>query len=155
MMRRLPAQAGAAALALTTALLFGSVARAQEPYPGPPSYAVRQESIRGTVRSFDGQWLMYVRDGRGNLDRVRLHQGTIITPTGLTLEPGMHVTVYGHPGDGVFVADDIETPYRYVRYQSGYGYPYSYPSWEGNFGWGFGGFGGWGGDDDDEGCCGL
>lgn len=135
------ARRGAAlALAGAIAALFGAAAQAQ---PAPPSYAVHQESIAGTVRSFDGQYTMYVRDEHGSLDRVQLHQGTIITPTGLTLEPGMQVTVYGHSDGPVFVADDIETPYRYIPYP-GYGYGYGYPGWGFGFGWGWrGGWGGW------------
>lgn len=115
------------------ALLFGSSAQAQAP---PPSYAVHQESIVGIVRSFDGQYTMYVRDQRGNLDRVELHQGTIINPTGLTLQSGMHVTVYGHPAGPVFVADEIDTPYRYMPYPYPYAYPY--PAWGFGVNWGWG-----------------
>ncbi len=111
-------------------LFFSTAARAQE-----PGYAVHQEAIKGIVRSFDGQWIMYVRAQNGSLDRVALHKGTIITPTGLTLEPGMHVTVYGHPGADAFVADDIETPYRYIPYPGMYRYPY--PAWGFGFGWGW------------------
>lgn len=124
------------AFAIVTAmmLLFGSAAQAQE-----PSYATHQESIVGTVRSFDGQYTMYVRDQRGYLDRVRLHQGTIINPTGLTLESGMHVTVYGRNAGRVFLADEIDTPYR----PGYYGYPggYPYPAW--GLGLRFGLGGGW------------
>ncbi len=117
-------------------LLFGSAVQAQA-----PSYAVRQPSITGTVRSFDGAYTMYVRDEHGDLDRVQLHQGTIINPTGLHLEGGMHVTVYGHAAGDVFIADEIDTPYHFNRY---YGYPYyPYPYWGWGIGWGWG-WGGWG-----------
>jgi len=116
-------RAPAAAILAAMMLLFGSVAQAQE-----RGYVVHQESIAGIVRSFDGQYTMYVRDNHGDLDRVELHQGTIINPTGLTLQGGMRVTVYGHPEGPVFVADEIDTPYHGVPYY-GYGYPYPYPAW--------------------------
>ncbi|MGH7737027.1 MAG: hypothetical protein ACREMP_04030 [Candidatus Tyrphobacter sp.] len=122
-----------AAFAAASLLFNPAGAGAQQPdqpLPPDPSYAVHQARIVGTVRSFNGAYTMYVRDRHGNLDRVELHQGTIITPTGLTLRAGMQVTVYGHADGPVFVADDIETPYRYV--------PYPYPNWEGApWGWGF------------------
>lgn len=125
--RRAPAAAVVAAMML----LFGSAAQAQE-----RGYVVHQESITGIVRSFDGQYTMYVRDNRGDLDRVQLHQGTIINPTGLTLQGGMRVTVYGHPEGPVFAADEIDTPYHNVPYY-GYGYPYPYPAWGFGLGWGW------------------
>ena len=145
-MRSFPAirRTVAAAAIGATMLLFGSAAQAQE-----PSYAVRQAQIVGTVRSFDGQYTMYVRDERGYLDRVQLHQGTIINPTGLTLEGGMHVTVYGRADGPVFLADEIDTPYRAVPYY-GYPYAYGYPAWGVGvrFGWG-----GWGGGWHHHRCC--
>ena len=124
-------QRGAAAtLAAAVVLFLTPAVQAQ------PAYAVHQESITGTVRSFDGQYTMYVRDRHGYLDRVQLHQGTIINPTGLTLQGGMQVTVYGRSEGQVFVADEIDTPYRYVPYY-GYPYPYAYPEWGVRFGWGW------------------
>ncbi|MHB8433815.1 MAG: hypothetical protein ACYC8W_10850 [Candidatus Tyrphobacter sp.] len=147
MMKSVATRGSLTFLAGVLALSLNGVAQAQ-PDEGTPSYAVHQQSIAGTIRSLDGQWIVYVRARNGDLDRVQLHQGTIITPTGLTLEPGMQVTVYGHPGDGVFVADDIETPYRYIpnRYPA---WQYPYPGWGFNMGWGWG----WGGGDWDDWCC--
>ncbi len=124
--------AAALLTAASVTLFAGTAAQAQ------PGYAVRQEAIVGTVRSFDGAYTLYVRDQRGYLDRVQLHQGTIINPTGLTLRDGMHVTVYGYPEGPVFVADEIDTPYRPYPYPY-YGYPYPYPAWGigVRFGWGW------------------
>lgn len=42
---------------------------------------------------------------------VRLHQGTIINPTGLTIKPGMRVRVFGHWANGAFQADRIVLVY--------------------------------------------
>ncbi len=39
-----------------------------------------------------------------------LHQGTIINPTGLTLEPGMNVTIDGYADGSNFDAMEIDTP---------------------------------------------
>ena len=121
------------------ALFAGSAAQAQV-----PSYAVApQAQIGGTVQGFDGAYTMYVRDQRGYVDRVSLHQGTVINPTGLRLQQGMRVTIYGYPSGQVFVANEIDTPYRYVRAYAYPGYPYWYtPYW--GVGLRFGGWGGWG-----------
>lgn len=40
---------------------------------------------------------------------VHLHQGTVINPTGVTLQPHMHVEVFGHWNDnGSYHADRID-----------------------------------------------
>ncbi len=39
---------------------------------------------------------LQVRDEQGYVDNVQLHQGTIINPTGITLEPGMVVSILGY-----------------------------------------------------------
>jgi hypothetical protein len=103
-----PDQAGAAPAALP------SYAR-----PVAPS---DEETIRGRVSAFDGKYDLKVRDDRGFIDDVRLHQGTIINPTGITLRPGMSVTINGYNRGHVFEANQIDTPY------SAYGLgPYAYP----------------------------
>jgi hypothetical protein len=84
-----------------------------------PSYARNgDDTIRGTVASINGKYNISVRDDRGYVDNVSLHDGTIINPTGLTLAPGELVTIAGRPAGGTFVADEIDTPYAY-----GYAYP--------------------------------
>ena len=62
---------------------------------------------------------MYVRDVRGYVDNVTLHQGTIINPTGLTLAPGMVVSILGYNAGPFFAANEVDTPYTYT-----YGVPY-------------------------------
>jgi hypothetical protein len=117
-----------------------------------PSYAVgKGETIKGTVSGFNGTYTMYVRDVRGYIDNVTLHQGTIINPTGIRLQSGYPVTIYGRTSGSTFLADQIDTPYRIVSgygygYPGYYGYPYyPYPAYNIGigFGWGWGG-GGWG-----------
>ncbi len=117
-----------------------------------PSYAVTKiETIKGTVSSFNGKYSMYVRDVRGYIDDVTLHQGTIINPTGIRLQPGYPVTISGRPNGSTFLADQIDTPFRvvygygYPAYPYyGYGYGYPYPAYGLSLGFGWGGYGGWG-----------
>lgn len=60
---------------------------------GPGAFQGRQTQISGVVTSFD-RFDLRVRTG--NRDRhVRLHQGTIINPTGITLRRGMMVSITG------------------------------------------------------------
>lgn len=104
-----------------------------------PSYAKLSEpqteaQVSGRIVSVDGKYSLTVRDDRGFLDRVQLHQGTIINPTGLTLAPGMRVKILGYNAGDVFEANEIDTPYRYagpavvpVYYGPGWWYPgYAY-----------------------------
>ena len=89
-----------------------------------PSYAQRDETLHGVVEASDGYDLR-VRDDRGFIDRVKLHDGTIIRPTGLTLARGQTVTVHGATRGDRFEASEIDTPYHY-SYAYGYPGPY-YP----------------------------
>jgi hypothetical protein len=106
----------------------------------PPSYAMpvtpnSDDVINGRIVSIDGKYEITVRDDRGFLDNVHLHQGTIINPTGLTLEPGIRVTIFGYNAGTWFEANEIDTPYHYlprpiaVHYGPGWwypGFPYGY-----------------------------
>lgn len=82
-----------------------------QPEPAPPNH---EDEIQGSVTSFDGRYALQIRDNRGFIDNVRLHQGTIINPTGLTLASGMRVSIYGHSEGHFFAANEIDTPYHYV-----------------------------------------
>ncbi|HVA38315.1 MAG TPA: hypothetical protein VNJ51_11975 [Candidatus Dormibacteraeota bacterium] len=68
----------------------------------------RQNDITGTVtyyRRFDLQ----VQTGSSTYRTVHLHQGTIINPTGTTLQNGMKVRVRGQSqSDGSLNADEID-----------------------------------------------
>lgn len=90
-----------------------------------PSYArpvapSDEETIHGRIQSFHGKFDLQVRDDRGYIDNVQMHQGTIINPTGISLQPGMSVTIYGHNEGRTFAANEIDTPYHY---RQGYAYP--------------------------------
>lgn len=86
--------------------------------------------IQGTIQSINGAFDISVADSQGYLDDVQLHQGTIINPTGLTLAPGMSVTIDGYSNGSQFDANEIDTPYHYsgpapvpVYYGPGVWYP--------------------------------
>jgi hypothetical protein len=114
------------------ALITPALASAQD----VPSYASADatQQIQGTVSSINGTWNITVADANGYSDSVELHQGTIINPTGLTLEAGMNVTIDGYPDGPNFDAVEIDTPYQYqgpppvaVYYGPGAWYPgYAY-----------------------------
>ena len=96
---------------LAAALITPAVASAQS----YPSYAAAgaSQQIQGTIAAIDGTWNISVNDANGYTDNVALHQGTIINPTGLTLEPGMSVTIDGYADGSSFDAMEIDTPYQY------------------------------------------
>src|SRR6202030_1825828 len=82
-----------------------------------PSYAQSasassDETITGRIASIDGTFNITVNDANGYADSVALYQGTIINPTGLTLESGMDVTIQGYADGSEFVANEIDTPYQ-------------------------------------------
>lgn len=111
--RIVAALTGVAALAAPLAAL-AQPAPAAPPAP-PPSYARPtangEETIHGRIASIDGKYRVEVRDDRGYVDNIELHQGTVINPTGLQLEPGMQVTILGYNRGPVFAANEIDTPY--------------------------------------------
>jgi hypothetical protein len=76
-----------------------------------PTYSTMEDSVKGYIVSIDGKFALTIRDAKGYLDHVALHQGTIILPRGLRLQPGMPVTIYGSSGGSVFQANEVETPY--------------------------------------------
>lgn len=109
---------------------FAQQAPAQPQAQSAPSYARPgaangEETIHGRINQFDGKYHLEVRDDRGFVDNVEMHQGTVINPTGLSLQPGMEVTIMGYNRGHAFAANEIDTPYM------SYGlvpvmYPYSY-----------------------------
>lgn len=110
--------------------LLASAPAAAQPVP---SYATgsTDETIQGTISAINGPYALSVRDSRGFVDNVTLHQGTIINPTGLTLEPGQSVTIAGHNDGKTFSANEIDTPYQTlsaVPIYPAYGY-YGGPFW--------------------------
>ena len=158
--RRLPERAGPSLrysgimrtvfLAAAAALILAAPIAASA--QGYPSYAASgqsaDEQIRGRIASFDGAYSLSVRDERGFIDNVQLHQGTIINPTGLTLAPGMIVSVVGYNNGPFLSANEIDTPYQYdqgVPYYGGHPWDYYGPTvglsfFFGNAGWWHGGY---------------
>jgi hypothetical protein len=114
-----------------------------------PPTVYGQQRISGTVQSFGGKYTMYVHERNGRLQDVSLHPGTIINPTGIQLEPGYPVTIFGTRNGDTFIANEIDTPFHIEPgYAYGY-YPppgylvgaYPMPFWHPFFGFGWGG--GW------------
>jgi len=127
--------------ALVAALFLAAplAASAQEvgQYGPPPSYTDAQPpggdeaNIHGRILQFDGGYKLQVRDEKGYVDSVQLHQGTIINPTGLTLTPGMVVSIMGYNAGQVFAANEVDTPYVYysgIPYYQGHPWNYYGPT---------------------------
>ena len=129
----------AAAAVTAPAVAFaqaGAQALAGSPSYARPSYGNDEDVIQGHIVSFDGGFTLRVRDDRGGfIDNVELHQGTIINPIGLTLSPGMSVTIHGVNRGNVLDANQVDTPYQSYGAVPVYPYPaYGYPG----FGFGYG-----------------
>jgi hypothetical protein len=125
-------------------LMLPPAAQAQDQVPSyaSPQYSADQ-NIHGRVTAFDGGYNLQVRDERGYVDNVHLHPGTIINPTGLTLAPGMVVSVLGYNAGSYFSANEIDTPYQFdggFPYYAGHPWNYWGPSVSLGF---FFGNGGW------------
>ncbi len=132
--------------AALAALIFmtAGVARAQVPSYAQPD---TDEQVHGRIVSSDGGYNMTVRDSRGYIDDVELHEGTIINPTGITLEPGMVVSILGYNAGSYLAANEIDTPYTMygaVPYYGGHSWSYYGPSV--SLGFFFGNTGWWHGD---------
>jgi hypothetical protein len=149
MINRLLAACGAASLALIVPLAAPAQNVPSYAQSGaPPSYATQDQQIHGRVISFDGGYSLQVRDDAGYIDNVRLHQGTVINPTGLTLASGMIVSVNGYNQGPFFSANEIDTPYTFygpVPYYGGHPWYYYGPTislgfFFGNAGWWHGGY---------------
>jgi hypothetical protein len=111
--------------ALALACAIGSLAASAD----TPSYAnpamPGTDTIRGTIAAVNGKYNISVRDERGFIDNVTLHDGTIINPTGLTLAPGQTVTIDATANGQTLMANEIDTPYVYLAYPYAW-YPYGY-----------------------------
>ncbi|HTZ53776.1 MAG TPA: hypothetical protein VMB20_01840 [Candidatus Acidoferrum sp.] len=137
-----------AALALLTPL--AAVAQDAPSYAQPQVQAgyTDDQQIQGRISSFDGAYSLTVQDSRGFVDNVELHDGTIINPTGLTLAPGMVVSILGYNAGSYFAANEVDTPYTYyggVPYYAGHPWNYYGPTislgfFFGNTGWWHGGY---------------
>jgi hypothetical protein len=131
------------------ALLAPAAANAQDlPSYAQPDGGGGDQQIRGRIATFDGAYSLTVRDDRGFIDSVELHNGTIINPTGLTLAPGMVVSILGYNAGPYFGANEVDTPYQIdygVPYYLGHPWNYYGPSiglgfYFGNAGWWHGGY---------------
>jgi hypothetical protein len=112
------------AVATIIASIYPTTTLAQPAGAVTPSYALPSdtETIKGRIMSVH-HYDVAVRDGRGFVDNVEMHQGTIINPTGLTLAPGMEVSVVGYNRGQTLAATEIDTPY--INYRVLFPHPYS------------------------------
>jgi hypothetical protein len=92
--------AGAGAIATTSAPAAAQYA----PYGYAPN--ARQNVVTGVVTYFY-RFDMTIQAPNGAVIPVQLHQGTIINPLGVSLQPGMPVTVRGYWANGQFFANRI------------------------------------------------
>jgi hypothetical protein len=130
-------------LAAAAALALAAPVAAQAQTVPSYAYAQNDQQIQGRVASFDGAYGLTVTDNNGYVDNVALHDGTIINPTGLTLEPGMIVDIVGYNAGAEFDANEIDTPYTFddaIPYYAGHPWNYYGPSFGlsfffGNTGW--------------------
>jgi hypothetical protein len=107
------------AFASVLALLAPIAALAQDDQPPPAEDSASASAapddqtieIRGRVSAFDGVDTLVVRDEQGYLVTVSLHEGTVVNPAGLTLAPGMIVSVVGYNAGSSVGANEIDTPY--------------------------------------------
>ncbi len=140
MIRRFPSLVSGLATAALAACsaVFPAAAAAQDlpSYARPPAYS-DDETIHGRIQSINGVFNLSVRDDRGFVDNVELHQGTIINPTGLRLADGMSVTIRGYNSGSAFAADEIDTPYRYAGPEPAPAY-YGPGWWYPGFAYGYG-----------------
>jgi hypothetical protein len=153
-MRKFSKSLGLLSLGALLAAGIPAPSQAETPSYARPGYASDEETIHGRIASFNGEYDMQVRDDRGFVDHVRLHTGTVINPTGLTLVPGMSVTILGYNRGSSFEANEVDTPYApyaaqpfpvpVYGYDYGSYYPY-YPYYPHtnviiapSFGWGWG-----------------
>jgi hypothetical protein len=135
--------------ALTLSAPLAASAQDAPSYAQPPAGydGGGDAQIRGRILNFDGGYNLQVRDDKGYVDNVVLHQGTIINPTGLTLAPGMVVSILGYNAGSYFGANEVDTPYTYysgVPYYGGHPWNYYGPSI--SLGFFFGNVGWWHGD---------
>ena len=92
------------------------------------NYGPSSSEISGTVSSFGG-YNMTLNGGQS----VSLHQGTVINPTGTSIQPGMNVVVIGYQSGNTFNANEVDVNgsgnggYYNNGYPNGYnGYPNGY-----------------------------
>jgi invasion protein IalB len=137
---------GALTLAFGAATVAGAQTSETQPAPAPPTFAapapsyatpVTGEHISGVIAAVTGKYTLQVRDSRGFLDNIELHQGTIINPRGLTLAAGMQVTISGTNAGSAFSANQIDAPYT-IAVVPAYGPAYGLGFGFGGPGWGWG-----------------
>jgi len=130
--------------ALVSILPLAASAQDVPSYAQPPAPDSADLMIHGRIASFDGAYALTIRDEKGYIDNVQLHQGTIINPTGLTLQPGMIVSILGYNSGSYIDANEVDTPYTFYSGVPWYaGHPWYYYGPTVSFGFFFGSGGWW------------
>ena len=132
-------------IAATAALCLAApiAAQAQE-IPSYAQVASSDQQIHGRITAFDGAYALAVSNDSGYVDNVELHDGTSINPTGLTLAPGMVVSILGQNDGSYFAADEVDTPYNVENAVPFYaGHPWNYYGSSINLSFFFGNSGWW------------
>ena len=133
-----------AALFIAAPLAATAQIAPDDPSYGGPVAEGGDAQIHGRILSFDGAYSVQVRDEKGYVDNVQLHQGTIINPTGLTLAPGMVVSILGYNAGPYFAANEVDTPYTfYAGFPYYAGHPWNYYGSGISLGFFFGNAGWW------------
>jgi hypothetical protein len=115
-----PHTASAVRPSLALALALGSLsfgaatlpALAQAYYGPPPAWTepdhdTPRHDLAGVI-TYAAPYRIRLRVGfLGHTLPIDLHDGTVIWPTGTTLNPGMHVLVRGYWSDGTFIANRV------------------------------------------------
>jgi hypothetical protein len=124
----LPAALLAAAIAAAPLAALADTDWGHGGYGNDGGHYANAARTQGTIAETRGSMLR-MDDGRP----IYLHHGTVIEPTGITLRPGMRISVSGSPGgDGGINADFIEVARRWhgERDWNGAAYPNEGPYWD-------------------------
>ena len=94
----------------TSTTTYGNMLGAYGPGRYPEDTSLYQGYMSGTVSSFQPYNLFLGRTGNANDRRhITLHDGTVINPTGITLQAGMNVHIWGSwNSNGTFDANQID-----------------------------------------------
>jgi len=102
------------------ALAAGGASRAAGATAPTAAPSSAPSEISGRIDAIVGKYGLRLRDDRGYIDSVTLHQGTVIVPAGLTLKSGMLVKITGSASGTTFSANVIRTSYSVPSPRAGF-----------------------------------
>ena len=98
----------AAALGAVALLGASPLTAGADPQPSYSTGGAQPEAIQGTIYQITSRYTLTLQDDRGFIDSVTIRNGTIITPTGLSLGSGQVATILGHTDGKTFDADEVD-----------------------------------------------